>query len=377
MVTQPSNLNAAGKRKARIAVIGTGWWATTAHLPALAANPDAEIAAACDQRADVLARVADKFGVHKVYADYAKMLKQEELDGVIVSVWSAAHYEVACACLERKLHVLVEKPLVLQAPHAKELVELATRVQRELIVGYPFHYCERARQARGIVQSGELGQVEYINCYFASTVIDFLRGDDKPYGKLYPYSLVGPGNVYSDTVRSGGGQGHLQVTHAAALVHYITGLRSVQASALMNNLDAKVDVVDAILSRMDNGALATLGSTGNLQVSDPGKLSIRINCERGWLELDFITGAGRVRRADASEELFPSLDTAEPPPGCEQSEVLYPLRAPANNLVDVALGKGTNESTGEVGWHTVELLDAAYRSAGLNGEVVRIESLYK
>lgn len=376
MATQSSNSNASGKRQARIAVVGTGWWATTAHLPALAANPDAVISAVCDQRADVLARVADKFDVRKSYSDYAEMLKQEELDGVIISVWSAAHYEVARACLERKLHVLVEKPLVLYAKHAKELVELARRVERQLIVGYPFHYCERARQARDIVKSGELGEVQYINCYFSSTVIDFLRGDDKPFGELYPYALIGPGNVYSDTERSGGGQGQLQLTHAAALVNFITGLRPVQASALMNNLDTKVDVIDAILTRMNNGALATFGSTGNLHVSDPGKLSIQVNCERGWIDFDFITGAGKVRRADGSEELLPALDTAEPPPGCEQSEALYPLRAPANNLVDVVLGKGSNESTGEIGWHTVELLDAAYRSASLNGQVIRIESLY-
>jgi len=376
MATRPPNSNAGASRKARIAVIGTGWWATTAHLPALASNPDAEIAAVCDRRSDVLAHVADKFDARKSYTDCAEMLEQEELDGVVISTWSAAHYDLARACLERGLHTLVEKPLVLHAKEARHLVELARRKDRELIVGYPFHYSHRAQLTRAVVQSGELGAVQCINCHFASTVIDFLRGDDQPYGKLYPYTLVGPGNVYSDAARSGGGQGQLQVTHAAALVHYITGLRAVQSAALMCNLDASVDVVDAILARMNNGALATFSSTGNLHVSDPGKLTIQLHCEHGWVDLDFITGAGKIRRADGSEERLAALDTEPPPPGVEQAEALYPLRAPADNLVDVALGRGANESPGEIGWRAVELLDAAYRSANSGGQMIHVESLY-
>jgi len=376
MISQPPNSIASGKRQARIAVIGAGWWGTTAHLPALVAHPDAQIVAICDQRADVLARAADKFNVRKTYTDYVQMLKQEELDGVVVSVWSAAHYEVARVCLKNKLHILVEKPMVLRAAHAKELVDLSRLHRRELIVGYPWHYCQRARQAREVLQTGELGQVRYINCYFASTVIDFFRGDDAPYGKLFPYALVGPGNVYSDHERSGGGQGQLQVTHAAALMLFMTGLKPVQVMALMDNLDVNLDVIDAITVRMDNGALATIGSTGNLQVSDPGKFTIQVNCDRGWLDFDFTTGEGRIRRADGSDEFLPALDGAEPPAGCELSEVLYPHHAPANNLVEVITGQGANESDGEVGWRTVELLDAAYRSASSNGQMVGVESLY-
>jgi hypothetical protein len=194
---------------------------------------------------------------------------------------------------------------------------------------------------------------------------------------MFPYALVGPGNVYSDRERSGGGQGFLQVTHAAALVHFITGLKTVQVMALMDNLDVNVDVIDAMTIRMDNGALANIGSTGNLQVSDPGKLVIQVNCERGWLEIDFVTGAGIVRRADGTEGRYAALDTVEAPEGLEQSELIYPLYAPANNLVQVIVANGANESPGEIGLYATESLDAAYRSAAANGQVVRTQSLYE
>jgi len=363
-------------RKARIAVIGTGWWATTAHLPALRARPDAEIVAICDQRRDLLQKVADRFEVGKSYTDYSQMLEQEELDGVVVSVWNAGHYEVARACLDDKLHVLVEKPMVLHAAQARELVELARSQDRELIVGYPFHYSPRALRACEVVRSGALGAVRYMNCYFASTVIDFFRGDDKPYGELFPYQVVGPGNSYSDRERSGGGQAQLQATHAVALLHFITGLRPISVMALMDNLDVEVDVLDAIVARMNNGAIATIGSVGNLQVSDPGKLAIQINCDRGWIDIDFITGIGRIRHGNGSDEVLSSLTGAERPPGSEQPEELYPLYAPVNNLVEVITGQGANGSLADIGCHTVELLEAAYRSASMNGQMVLIESLY-
>jgi predicted dehydrogenase len=365
------------RSKARIGIIGTGWWATTAHLPALCAHPAAEVAAISDQRGEVLDKAANKYAVQKTYLDYRQMLDNEDLDGAVVAVWHSAHYEVTRDCLERGLHVLVEKPMVLKATHARDLVELAKEHDRELIVGYPWHFSRQALRARQVVQSRELGEVRYINSYFASSAIDFLRGDDKPYGRAFQYSVVGPGDVYGDPKRSGGGQGHLQVTHSAALMLFITGLRPARVAALMDQLDIGLDVVDAITARMDNGALATLGSTGNLQVCDPGKLSLQVNCDKGWLDFDFTTGSGKIRHADGSDEQLQVVVSNDVPPGSELPDELYPLYAPATNLVDVVLGTGANGSPGDVGWRTVELLDAAYRSASMNGRALNVESLYE
>ena len=362
--------------QARIAIIGSGWWATTAHIPALQAHPDAQIVAIADQRPDALERAAAKYGIQNTYTDYRRMLDREDLDGVVVAVWHAAHYEVTRDCLQHGLHVMLEKPMVLLASHARELVELSQQRQRELIIGYPMHFTSPALRAQEVVQSGQLGEVRYVNCYFASTTIDFLRGNDQPFGKLFHYPVSGPGDVYSDPVRSGGGQGHLQITHSAALMHFITGIRPVSVTALMDNLELKLDVVDAITARMSNGALASVGSTGNLQVSDPGKLALAVHGDDGWLDIDFITGAGKIRHADGSEEQFQAVEAGDLPEGCEQPENLYPLHATANNLVDVITGKQSNGSPAEYGWWTVELLDAAYRSAGLNGQMVSVESLY-
>jgi predicted dehydrogenase len=352
--------------KARIGVIGTGWWATQAHLPALKKNADADLVAIADLRPDVLAKAAAAYEVDKTYTDYIEMIDQEKLDGVIIPVHHVAHYEIARTCLEHNLHIMLEKPMVLQATHARELTELAHERQRQLIVGYPWHYTPHTLRARQVLHSGDLGQIRFINSVFASMVIKFYRGDDSSYGSVFDYPVVGPGDVYSDPVRSGGGQGHLQVTHSAALMFFITGLKPLQVSALMDNMDVKVDVIDAMTVRMDNGALATVGSTGTIASGGTDQLQTRVFCDKGWIDLDSLQGTLRICHADGSIEEVTPL----------QSEQIYPMHMTSVNLVQVIRGEAENGSPPEVGWRTVEMLDAAYRSVQQGGQLIEVASLY-
>ena len=73
------------KHQARIGVIGAGWWSTTAHIPGLLQNPDAELVAVCDTSHAALERVRMAFGDVHNYRDFQEMLAREALDGVIVA----------------------------------------------------------------------------------------------------------------------------------------------------------------------------------------------------------------------------------------------------------------------------------------------------
>jgi predicted dehydrogenase len=275
---------------------------------------------------------------------------------------------VARTCLEHNVHVLLEKPMTLLASHARDLTELARQRQRELVIGYPWFFSPHALRAKAVLQSGVLGQIRFISTTFSSFVIAFYRGEDRTYQPYFQYPVVGPGNVYSDPQRSGGGQGHLQVTHAAALLFFLTGLKPASVLALMDNLDVQVDVVDAMIARLENGALASIGSTGTLRGGDPEKLIIQIHADHGWLDIDFTAGVGKIYHPDRHEEILTPLLSADQ---------IYPAYAPAHNLVEIVLGRATNGSPPEIGWRTVELLDAAYRSAAHNGQAVSIASLYQ
>ncbi len=364
--------------KARIAVIGTGWWATYAHIPTLKAHPDAELVAIADVRPDMLGRAAEKYAIDAAYTDFREMLEKESLDGAVIAVWHAAHYEVARACLEHGLHLVLEKPMVLHAVQARELCDLARDRKREIIMGYPWHFLTMTARAQEVVQSGALGDIHFASSLFSSAAYDLYRGEDNAglpeMAAVYP--MTGPGDVYSDPARSGGGQGHLQVTHSAALLFFISGLKPVSVIAQMDNLDVPVDVVDAFIVRTDQGALATVSSTGAVAGGD-GKLDIQIYCKKGWVDLDYIEGTGTIHHADGSEEnLTPDSNSGDV--NYEDVEgYIYPAHAPATNLVEIILKGAANRSPAETGWRTVELLEAAYRSAAAGGRAIDVASLYE
>ncbi len=356
-------------RKARVAVVGTGWWSTTTHIPAVLANPDAELVALVDRRPDTLAKAAQAYHVQRTYTDVDHLLNSESLDGVIVCVNHAAHYEVARACLQAGLPVLLDKPMVLFASHAHELRALAEQKQVELIIGYPWHYTSISRRAREVIQSGELGAVQFVSCLFSSMVVEFLRGNDQAYQPASGYAVTGPGSAYADPKLSGGGHGHLQLTHSIGSTLFVSGLQGDRVSAFMQNFGLNVDLAVAISVQFQPvGGYAPVGTfqgSGNIQRGDSSVFDIHVFCEGGRLALNPIQGTLHVRRPDGSEENIGPL----------QPQERYPNHAPANNLVGVILRQEANGSPADVGVHVVEILDAAYRSAANSGAPVSIADL--
>lgn len=354
-------------KKARIAIIGTGWWSTYTHIPALQAHPDTILIALCDSDVQKLQAAAEKYQVERIYTDYHKMLEKEALDGIVIATNHASHYEIARYCLEHNLHVMIEKPMVLYARHARELVDLAHEHQRELMIGYPYHYTSHVLRVREVIKSGELGAIQFVNCIFASHIRDLLGGRDGSEQNPGGYVVHGPGKVYSQPHLSGGGEGHLQVTHSAGLMFFTTGLRAKRVHALMHNHGLPLDLIDAMTVEFEGAALGTVGGCGNTAGTASGKLDLSIYCEKGSVIMDALNGRTVIYRTNHAPERFESDD---------DGEKIYPRFATAQNLADVILGRAENGSPGEIGWRTVELLDAAYRSAGTSGQAVLVNDLY-
>jgi predicted dehydrogenase len=288
------------------------------------------------------------------------MLAQEQLDGAIVVTNHASHYAVAQRCLTAGLHVVIDKPMTLYAWEAKALVELAQAQGRELLVGYPYNYTPYAIRSREVIQSGALGRVQFVNCLFATHIFDLLRGEHDVTGPVH-----GPGKVYSDPALSGGGLGHLQLTHTLGVLFFITNLRVKRVHALMHQHGLAVDLVGAITAEFEGGALGTIGGTGNLGGGNGRKQTVQIYCENGSIDIDIVSGEATIYRHDQPPEPI------EPVVG----ERDYRHYAPAHNLIGIVLGQVKNESPGTVGWRVVELLDAAYRSAQRDGGGITLAEL--
>ena len=340
---------------ARIGVIGCGWWATRAHLPALARNPAAVIAAIVDPDDGNRSRAAERFDVpeERAFADAADMYAAIELDGAIVAVPHALHAGVATGALDRGLHVLLEKPMTIRSDDAKELHELAVARGVELIIGYPWHYNAHATSLREVVRSGELGRLELIAAQYVAKARALYRGRPGELEAELGYPVHGPASdTYADPEIAGGGQGMTQTTHALALMLWLTEARAISLFALTEAHELEVDLVDGLLIRFEGGAIGTLASSGSLVRAEHERMELRVYGDEGHAIMDLSAGrAGVVSRHGTRDlEILPQQQRA-------------PEGAPADNLVDVILGRDANRSPGELGWRTVALVEAMYRSS--------------
>lgn len=347
---------------ARIGVIGTGWWATEAHIPGVLTHPDARLVAVCDPDAERLGKAARAYSISKTYSSHLQMLNQEELDGVIIATPHASHYELARACLERNLHILVEKPLTLYARDARDLVDTAKARGLVLTTGYNLNFSPQAQRARAAVLNGELGEVQYVVSSFSSDMTRFLGGRVSQDNAPVRFAVNSPGEGYNDPQLLGGGQGHLQLTHSIGLLFFITNLKPQRVQALMNNHGLKVDLVDAFSVAFNNGAIGLVGGTGN--AGRNYRIDLTVYGTEGCYLSDSLAQVAFLRSKDGQQEdLLPGASTPD-----------YPT---TKNFIDVILGRAESQAPGEIAWRAVELLDAAYRSAQNNGQPVDVEELYQ
>ncbi len=100
----------------------------------------------------------------KFYNDYKKMIENEELDAVVISVPDYLHYEVAKYCLLKNLDIFLEKPVTVNLNEAIELKNLASEKKRIVQVGLVYRYSTLYRLFEKYVNFDEFGKISLIWC---------------------------------------------------------------------------------------------------------------------------------------------------------------------------------------------------------------------
>ena len=153
-------------KKLRIGIIGCGWIADS-HMICYKAMPDVEIVAGADLIPGKAAAFFAKHGVEGVKTDYAshkEMLDDEslQLDAVSICTYNRQHAEPAIYALKKGVHVMLEKPFTVTLDEAIEVMKAEKESGKIISIGFQPRLDANMQQIKKIVESGELGQVYYI-----------------------------------------------------------------------------------------------------------------------------------------------------------------------------------------------------------------------
>ncbi len=172
---------AVSGKKVKVGIIGTGWIAE-AHVANYLKCEDVEIVAA----ADLIPGKAEKFckanGIEgvRLYPDHKSMIDAEDLDAVSVCTYNKTHAECTIYALQHGVNVLLEKPMCVTLEEAVAICKAEKASGKLLSIGFQPRFDENMKMLKKIVQSGELGQIYYIQ-----TGGGRRRGIPTPYGTSF------------------------------------------------------------------------------------------------------------------------------------------------------------------------------------------------
>jgi UDP-2-acetamido-3-amino-2,3-dideoxy-glucuronate N-acetyltransferase len=144
---------------ASVAVIGTGYWGKN-----LVRNfhQIGALKMICDKSETVLSALQVQFqGVEIAFA-LTEVLKRDDIQAVVIATPAETHFFLAREALLAGKHVYVEKPLVLNEAEGRELIEIAEKGGRVLMVGHLLQYHPAFIKLKDLASSGELGRINYI-----------------------------------------------------------------------------------------------------------------------------------------------------------------------------------------------------------------------
>jgi predicted dehydrogenase len=302
---------------------------------------DTHIAVVCEPSAEAYALASQLFSEAGFdpppnQPDLNQLLQDYSLNAAFIITPHVYHFSQARACLEAGLDVLLEKPMVMNAPEARDLIAVRDRTGRLLVVAFPGSLSPQIRTAEKMLRSGELGALLSIS----ATV----------------WQNWGPGTV--DTWRqqpeiAGGGFLFDTGAHLLNTVVDLCGEEFEEVAAWMEDCDRPVETMGVVIGHLASGALVTLHACGEAIPSCDS--DVRVFTSKAILRTGIWGERLEIQRA--GKHSFRKV----PVPG---SLGVW------EQFVAVRQGRQPNPCPPEVGLRMAYLYDAITRSAAQGGTPV-------
>lgn len=249
----------------RVGILGRGFMGRT-HLKALAEIPDVEVSAGTDIR---------------------RMIADPSVDAVDICLPTNLHAPVALEALRAGKHVLVEKPMALDVETSRQMIEVARKYERVLMVAQVLRFFPAYVALRAILASGRIGA---------------------PRSAMFRRRCGAPawGAWLTDPQQSGGGVFDLLIHDMDLCLHLFGKPETVMASGY----EALADGVDIITAELHYGGGLTAVITGGWHhpKSYPFSMEYTVVAEKGTVEYSSQGCAPTLYRADGEIEMLPMTE---------------------------------------------------------------------
>lgn len=245
-------------RRVKWGIVGSGGIAERRTIPGLLKCENAELAACMDRDGNAARRVADQFGAKLACTDLGELLAAE-LDAVYIATPVFAHEEQARAALAAGKHVLVEKPLAMNAGSAASLVESFREKNLLLMAGYMMRYHNLHGEMKRILSEGGIGTPVSADLQFSC---------------WYPRV---PGSWRQVRAKGGGGAVMDLGVHCLDLLSWLTDAKVKEVKAFCANQVQDYEVEDGanILLTLENGILARVQVNFNVPDALPSRVELK------------------------------------------------------------------------------------------------------
>lgn len=274
----------AQRRPLRLGIVGGGRIAATQAMAARMTGRYEIVAGALSSDPQRARTKGEEFHLlpERCYADFEQMAVQEAqrddgVEVVMITTPNHLHLAAATAFMKQNIHVMCDKPLVNTIQEAQRYLEIVNQTGSISAVGYVMSCFAMIRQAREIVQSGRLGEINQIHVEFMQDWMTPQNVSEAPHVK---WRLDPEQSGRTSCVGDIG-------THAAHLAQFVSGctLTDVRADFFVCGAPKALEDTAFMHTRFDNKIPGTLMAT-RLAPGNRGGLRLRIYGSEGGLEWD-------------------------------------------------------------------------------------------
>jgi predicted dehydrogenase len=169
-----------------VAVIGCGHWGPN-FIRNFSRIHNVNVKYACDLSPQRLRRIKNAYPSVKTVKDCLTPINDSDVDAIVISTPAETHYSIAKNALKGEKHVLLEKPIATNLREGRDLVSIARRKRKILMVSHTFKFNPGIQELKRIIKKGTLGEIYYINSL--RTNLGPLRKDVNVMWDLAPHDL--------------------------------------------------------------------------------------------------------------------------------------------------------------------------------------------